>query len=193
MTGYLKMVFDQEVTLTNRLRNEVADTQHTVKLFQTVDGRLCHQTNPRSGHAFSSTDLAHLVSIEPAELDMVAKVKNLANRIHPNAWGDLRTQLLTDPEKVYDNYGYTVTNITRKFSDYVLKNIRRAFESKTAYTYDTRGGWSDKKTGRNLRVECKLCDNGIFRAWFTSEFPGCANGDYWLLVNPTTAICRERD
>jgi hypothetical protein len=133
--------------------------------------------------------------MEPVpDADMVEKVRSLANRIYPGVWEDLKTKLLANPEEYFQNYGYTVTNISGKFPDYVLADIKTAFEVKSNYTHDTGGNWGRaKKSGRDLRIECKLGDDGIYRAWFSSEFPGCTNGDYWLLINPTTAIFKERD
>lgn len=193
--GKLKLTFDKEVCLSNRLRNEIKGISHEVKLFESSGGCLCYAISPKKGFVFSNIDhLAHLVSIEPADASsLVEKVRQLANRIHPNAWTDVKAKLLAKPEEYLANYGYTVTNIVSKFPADVIDSIRTAFETKTRYSYDTGGYFSKRKTGRDLRIECKICDDGIFRAWFSSEFPGCANGDYWLLVNPTTAILKERD
>ena len=168
---------------------------HQRRLFvEKASGSLCYTSTTRTGFYFDLMDLHNLIKIEPIlEVDMVEKVRKLANRFYPGVWGDQKTKLLTQPEEVFANYGYTVTSITNKFPRYILDEIRKAFEEKSNYSYDTGGYSSKKKTGRDLKVQCKLCDDGIYRAWFSSEFPGCANGDYWILINPTTAICKERD
>ena len=186
------LTFSEPVTLQCNSRKRIENSVHVFRLFtDTASGRLCNSLTARSGWIMADHCLNRLVSIEPEpKKDLLSMVKKLANRIHPNAWADLKGKLLANPDEYLKNYGYTVTSITGKFDDYVLKNIKRAFEEKSNYS---DGGWGNKKTGRNLRVECKLCDDGIFRAWFSSEYPGCCNGDFWLLLNPTTAAFKEKD
>ena len=65
-----------------------------------------------------------------------------------------------------------------------------AFENKTNFTW-SRNSYSSK--GRDLSISAKLCEDGIYRAWFSSEFSGCANGDYYLLISPNIAVYYERD
>jgi hypothetical protein len=192
----MRLCFDKPVALQINSRKKTAEKPvHEFRLFVTTDGVLCHTNTRRTGFPFDADDLCHLLSMEPVpDADMVEKVRSLANRIYPGVWEDLKTKLLANPEEYFQNYGYTVTSISGKFPDYVLADIKTAFEVKSNYTHDTGGRWGKaKNSGRDLRIECKLGDDGIYRAWFSSEFPGCANGDYWLLINPTTAIFKERD
>lgn len=194
--GKMRLCFDKQISLQINRRHKTAEKPvHEFRLFTTKSGMLCHTNTARTGFPFDADDLYHLVSIEPVpDKDMVEKIRNLANRFYPGVWEDLKAKVLATPNEYLQNYGYTVTNISGKFPDYVIANIKTAFAEKSNYTYDAGGGWnSTKKTGRDLKVECKLCDDTIYRAWFSSEYPGCANGDYWLLVNPTTAIFKERD
>jgi hypothetical protein len=193
--GRLVLTFSKPIALHyNRSKREVKSV-HTFRLFTDKNtGQLCHTLSKRIGWIFDDKALSLLISIEPEpEKDLLSKVKRLANRIHPNAWDDLKAKLLADPNSYLANYGYTVTSITGKFPDYVLEEVRRAFEVKSNYSYDAGMPWTKRKTGRDLKVECKLCDDGIFRAWFSSEYPGCANGDYWILLNPTTAAFKDND
>ena len=194
--GRLRLTFDQPFALhLNRRKLSDPKKVHDFRLFVGKGTNcLCYTNSSRTGFYFDDRHLQRLVSIEPVpEGNMVEKVRKLANRIYPGVWDDLKAKLLADPQKYLSNYGYTVTSISGKFPDYVLADIKSAFENRSNYTYDTGGYFSRKKTGRDLKVECKLCDDGIYRAWFSSEFPGCANGDYWLLINPTTAAFKERD
>lgn len=192
----IKLTFVSPVCMrVTRRKLSEPKTVHTYRLF-VGKGNVLAYTNRRSGYAFESHHAAKLIRIEEITktTDPVEMVRKLANRIHPNAWGDLKAKLMANPQEYHNNYGYTVTSISSKFPGYVLEDIKAAFEQKTRYNYDTGGSYFAKhKKGRDLKVECQLCDDGIYRAWFSSEFPGCANGDYWLLINPTTAIFKERD
>ena len=191
------LTFSESVTMQYNSRKRESKLVHVFRLFTDIaSGRLCNSLTGCSGWIMADHVLSRLISIEPEpKKDLLSMVKKLANRIHQNAWYDLKEKLLAKPEEYLNNYGYTVTNISGKFPDYVMQSIHKAFEEKSDYSYDA-GGYSwghEKKTGRDLKVECKLCDDGIFRAWFSSEYPGCCNGDYWLLLNPTTAAFKEKD
>lgn len=189
------LTFSKPVTL--RLnRYKTMETQKAkVMLFISTNGIFCYSFGKRTGFYFDSHQIESLISIEavlPEETraEKLKLVKSFANRIHPNAWDNLREEIKSDPGKAFDRYGAMVTSIKSKFPDYVINQLKEAFEKKEQYSY-SQEAWGKK--GRSLRVETKLCDDGIFRAWFSSEYPGCANGDYWLLINPTTAIFMETD
>lgn len=189
------LTFNKPVTFQYNRRKTRTENKIRAHLFISTQGNFCYTFAKRSGYQFTAEQVTYLRSIEPilpenALAETVKKVKSLANRIHRNAWTDLKQNVLADPESFARNYGATVTSITGKFPEYVLEQIKEAFENKTAYSYRTYG---TRQSGRDLSVEVKLGEDGIFRAWFSSEYPGCGNGDYWILANPTTAIFRERD
>lgn len=191
-----KIEFSSAVSLhTGRSRTFTRTAR--VGLFVSSNGKLCYYTrkNARNGRAFPNEALACLTSISvvlPGEQrdSELEKVRSLANRFHPNAWADLREKLSSNPDKYYSEYGYTVTNIVGKFPALVIEQVREAFNNNTDFSFRKH---SNGKQGRDLKIECKQCDDGVYRAWFTSYFPGCLNGDFWLLCNPTTAIFKERD
>lgn len=210
LAGKVKLTFSEPVSM--RIAKRKMSEPKTVHHFRLFIGNdhgsevLAYTNSKRTGWAFGYDLAAKLVSIEGVlpvtEADQIEKVRKLANRIHPNAWSDLKEKLLADPSEYFRNYGYTIASIAGKFPDYVLDGIRHAFENKTQYSYRKDSsvfapthswGGTSNRAGRDLKVECKLCDDGIFRAWYSSEFSGCLNGDYWLLINPTTAAFKERD
>lgn len=208
--GKVKLVFTEPVKMRiNKRKLSEPKKVHTFRLFIGNDHGsevLGYTNSKRNGWHFGYDLASKLESIQVtmpiSETDQIEKVRKLANRFHPNAWDDLKAELLEDPARYHRNYGYTVTSITGKFPDYVIDEIRQAFENKTKYRYRKDSpvfapthswGGTSNRAGRDLKIECKLCEDGIFRAWYSSEFNGCANGDYWLLVNPTTAIFKERD
>ncbi len=196
--GYVReflLTFSQPVTLQKNRRKTVTSNKAKVGIFVSTKGNFCYTFAKRSGYVFDATQIGHLRSVVPVLPEDktaadVKKVLSFANRIHPNAWAGLKEEIIADPESYVKNYGPTVTSITGKFPDYVLEGIKEAFRNKTEYKYRS---YTNGKSGRDLSVEIKPYDDGSLRAWFTSEFSGCANGDYWLLINPTTAIFKERD
>ena len=190
-----RVEFDRPMTLNTGRRTTIVATEATVRVFLHGETQLCYTFHKRTGYAFGCDHISFIECIEPIMPDAAAerdtlRIKALANRIFPGTWDDLREKVTVDPDHYYRNYGYTVTSITGKFRPYVLASIKEAFEKKEKYNYRME---ANGHQGRSLSVEMKVCDDGIYRAWFTSEFPGCANGDYWLLLNPTTAAFKERD
>jgi len=189
------LTFSKPLTLRINRRKTMETQKAKVTLFISTIGNFCYTFGKRTGFYFDSSQIESLISIEavlPEETraEKLKLVKSFANRIHANAWDNLREEIKSDPGKAFDRYGAMVTSIKSKFPDYVINQLKEAFEKKEQYSY-SQEAWGKK--GRSLRVETKLCDDGIFRAWFSSEYPGCANGDYWLLINPTTAIFMETD
>jgi len=210
LKGKVKLTFSEPVRM--RIAKRKLSEPKTVHRFRLFVGNdhgsevLAYTNSKRTGWAFDYDLASKLVLIEGilpiGDAEQIEKVRKLANRFHTNAWSDLKEKLLADPAEYFRNYGYTVTSITGKFPSYVLDEIRLAFENKSNYHYRKDSnvcppshswGGTSNRAGRDLKVECKLCDDGIFRAWYSSEFSGCLNGDYWILVNPTTAIFKERD
>lgn len=189
------LTFSKPVTLRVNQRKTVETEKAKVKLFISTTGNFCYSFTKRNGYQFLTSQIECLSSIaavlpEETRAEKLKLVKSFANRIHPNAWADLREEINADPGKVLDRKGAMVTSIRSKFPDYVITQLKEAFEKKGQYSYNQHASGNK---GRSLRLETKLCDDGIFRAWFSSEYPGCANGDYWILINPTTAIFMEKD
>jgi hypothetical protein len=189
------LTFSKPVTLRINRHKTVETQKAKVTPFISTNGIFCYTFGKRTGFYFDSSMIESLISIEavlPEETraGKLKLVKSFANRIHPNAWANLREEINADPGKALDRYGAMVTSIKSKFPDYVIVQLKEAFEKKEQYSY-RMDAWGKK--GRSLGVETKPCEDGVFRAWFSSEYPGCANGDYWLLINPTTAIFMETD
>lgn len=192
-----ELVFSEPVELICNSRSVKTVTKAQVKLFVSKAGNFAYlpKVSAKSGHAFTGGMLARLVSIAPvlaeqSEAEDVKRIKGIAGRIHPNAWSDLKARILADPEGEAKKVEVCETSITGKFPSYVIESLKAAFDQKTEYSFrkEARGS-----SGRSLSVEARLGEDGVYRAWFSSEFAGCANGDYWLLINPTTAVFKERD
>jgi len=77
-------------------------------------------------------------------------------------------------------------NISKCFNKRQLKEIKEAFENKKSINITNYG------PRRDHSISTKF-DKNEFKAFFNSEFSGCGNGSYYLLLNPTTAIYYEDD
>lgn len=88
----------------------------------------------------------------------------------------------------YDPERYVFRNIKKIFSKEQLDAIKAAFESKVPYSCWKYG------SKRDYHVNVQIEDGGDkLEAWFSSEYAGTGNGDYYLLLNPTTAVFMEHD
>lgn len=176
----------------NRRQSKTLD-EMKVKFFISTSGVLAYTFNKRTGFSVQfDLDYSKIcrLSIEPAyavKREKVERVLALGRRIHPNAWDDLRQKIEANPES-YLQYGLNEMSMVRIFGENVVKQIEHAFETKTDFTYEKPG-----RTQRDRRVQVKMCSDGILRAWYSSEYIGCGNGGYYLLINPRVATFCEMD
>lgn len=120
--------------------------------------------------------------------------KTILNKIHPNLWDELKVEMNNvmngkesqDFEWHFKNK-LKFRNIKKLFPPYVNNNIAEAIKNKTNYNHHAPG----KK--RDFSVSITMGEDGVLRGFFNSEYSGCLNGDYYLLLNPTTAIFYETD
>lgn len=128
----------------------------------------------------------------------IGNAKTILKKIHPNVWEDIQEdmkRIINGGEISMDfDYHYTgplkFRNISKLLTLTEQKNLREAFEQKKRFSWERR---TTCHLGRDFSISCEIGEDGKFRAWFSSEFMGCGNGDYWLLLNPTTAIYYEAD
>lgn len=183
--------FSEPLLVRVNSRKEKELNEAHVKLFISQGGYLCYTFYSRSGYAVSRLDTKKITRIEmlSKEKDQqikAARVLSLLDRFHPNVWDELRMKIGENPED-YTRYGLSEVSINSVFGDYVVENIKGAFDNKTNYSY--------KKTGvkRDRDVEIRLCDDGILRAWYSSQYAGMLNGAYYVLINPRVATFCEYD
>lgn len=140
---------------------------------------------------------------------LLKNAKELLEKIYPGAWIELSEKLkravLNQDESIISTeymlmgkvkYVNIKTILTKRLTNYpgyaidhILREIRQAFDNKKDYN------WSDQaksNSGRDLSIRIKAEGESI-KAWYSSEYHNCGNGDYYLLVNPTTAIFCETD
>jgi hypothetical protein len=126
------------------------------------------------------------------EIDQrIKRAKSLLRRIDARCWDDIRKR---SPEQIANEFRDSnlipfnfINRFPRHLRPWIKEQVANAFEQKKSYQYHRDG------KRRDLSIETKLCEDGIFRAWFSSEYRGCCNGDYYLVISPTQAIYYERD
>lgn len=156
-----------------------------VKFFES-NGSLCYTFHSRTGYYVSDFDYSKIVRIGfdhvlDKKAEKEKKIQSVLNRRFDEVtWSNLTVDNCMD-------FPTSVLTLKDHFPSYVHEKLKEAFEQKKEYSYHTEG------TNRHWRVSTKMCDDGVFRAWFSSEYTDCANGQYYLLLNPTTAAFCEHD
>lgn len=161
-----------------------------------------HNSRQKRMGSFWRTNDELIQSIEEVAKPIYNTKKNIKSylkKIHNNAWSDIKVKLnkVLDGELTEnDVHEYLVgkvkyrRDIKKLLGTREFEKLVEAFEQKKEYKWNRN---TYRHTGRDLSLSTRLCDDGVFRAWFSSEYMGCGNGDYYLLINPTTAIYYERD
>lgn len=110
---------------------------------------------------------------------------NFFNRVKKRLFDDITwSNLNKDSFDSSNKYFYDIRKI---FHSSDIDRLKEAFENKSNIFLRA---YSPK---RDYSIETKMGDDGVFRAWFSSEFSNCGNGSYYLLLNPTTAVHYEND
>ncbi len=189
-------------------------TKFKCRFFVGTNGFFCIQPlrRKRSGYRCGLTNEEILSLVEvgdektPKSYDVMQNAQLLLKKIHGFAWRELKEKLQkavdeNNPELLSSEYmlmgKVKYRNIVKDIEKYdsyskteILAGIKKAFDSCEEYRWSHN---TYRHTGRDLSLSVKPQPDGSVLAWFQSEFMGCGNGDYYLLINPTTAIFCERD
>lgn len=189
-----ELTFSEPVTLDFHRRKKVTGLQHTVKLFVSTQGTFAYTFHKTHGHLFSDDMIRKLIKMrlitaEEEEEKVRQKLDQLIAMFHPNAWTDVKYALQNDPEqrRYYAGLGLNLLDMRSRFSDKVIRELENAFRNQEDYRACLYG------TRRDIRVETRMGADGVFRAWYSSEYAGCGNGQYYLLINPHYASFMEPD
>lgn len=172
-----------------------------IKLFVSTTGVIAYLSGRQKRRGFTFPIYDSITKIEEVkkrkEPTDIGNAKTILKKIHPNAWDDMKVEM-NDVINGKSNQDFDwhfkgklkFRNISSLLTSTKREQLKEAFENKTAFS------WS-KPTyhhrGRDLSISTQIGEDGKLRAYFSSEFMGCGNGDYWLLLNPTTAIYYEAD
>lgn len=161
-------------------------------------GYLCGHRK-RNGFAFPIYNkIKEVIEINKKEYTDIGNAKTILKKIHPNAWRDLQIEMndVINNNNINKDFEWhfrgrlNFKNITKYLNSSERNNLHDAFENKKPFRWHRN---TLHHRGRDLSISCEIDVNGDLRAYFSSEYMGCGNGDYWLLLNPTTAIFYETD
>lgn len=183
----IKIYFSEMVSVVQR-RNKVDTLEFN--LFKTDYGHLCYRTTKRRGLYVSKLNLGKVVKIELYANDSKKILEEEKEKKEKN-WKKIQRALYDEKtwsnlkkENMSGKFKYRYIN---KIFSYRMKDIKKAFENKEEFRFFIPG------TRRDYSVSGKMGEDGVYRAWFSSEYAGCGNGSYYLLLNPKLAIFIEND
>lgn len=178
--------FSEPVEVIKR-RKRVQDTEFEMKFFDSVQGSFCYSFNKRTGMPLPSYIADKIVymatkEVKKPEDTKEKQIKSILNSKHENVWNydDFEDMLRRSYSSLNKR---SLTSILPK---YVIEEIKSAMDNKKDYR------WSQSGKKRDYSIQVKY-EDGVGRAWFSSEYSGCGNGDYYILINPTTATLKETD
>jgi hypothetical protein len=178
--------------------------EYTLYLYKSTGGEICFSNKAsRVKRVYSYYTLFKDSQVESIELLSGKSKENIdwdlhnrvyiLNNMHDNLWIDLKERLSKSDYKedslIRENSGGKIKTASMKsvFPRWVLDNIKDAIENKKDFSYRMSG------TRRDRSIEIKVDEDNKVRAWYSSEYAGCLNGAYYILINPNTAIFTEFD
>jgi hypothetical protein len=195
-SGKFIITFKRPVQLIQNRYHKKTFTSVKLKLFFSGN-MLCYTFYSRTGYSlFRQINADDIVSIEKApsvdkKANRLKQAQSLLRRIDTRCWDDIRNRT---PEQISEEFcdsNLIPFNFIKRFRPHIQHHLKNqlidAFENRKPFYYVQNG------TKRDLSIETKVGNDGVFRAWFSSEYAGCLNGDYYLVISPTQAIYYERD
>jgi hypothetical protein len=198
--GYAKprVIFKEEVKVYHRKKYREMKHFDTYFFVGSKSQELCYSARGRTGYLvqwhFPWRAVEKIILIHTDRPDKVKKremdKEKFFNRVMKARFDEQTWSNLTpDSFSEYKPFYY----IKKVFDQWTMQQIQQAFEQKKDFRFTKDDSWLNKKAKRHYTVEGKMCEDGIYRAWFSSEYAGCANGDYYLLLNPQVAVFYETD
>lgn len=188
--------FDSPVLLTRSRRNATTTPKKTYRLtlFESSQGNLCYNTSAHRGYPVSylPTNLKAMRIVRPDQklIEDRKKIAAIGNQIYEGAWTNLKQECAEEPDKLIRNYGTRTMNLKSALGYYakeVIPALEKAFAEKSNYEFYRR------REKRYLRISTKMCDDGIFRAWYHTEPNEGGKEISYLIINPHTAAFCEYD
>ncbi len=200
-SGTYEITFNKTVNIPFNKRRYKKFDKMTVKLFVATNGLFCYTFYKRTGFNFlrhiKAEDVKEIKKIEKKEIveNRPHKAKLLRNKIYPNLWPELKEKteefLEANDFRESDLKPVYFLNRFHKWNRKGIEiDLKAAFDEKKDYKYKQ---YTDHHAGRDLSIEVKVNEDGSIRAWFSSEYKDCANGDYYLILNPKVAVFYQKD
>lgn len=181
-------------------------TKKKIKLsfFVCTEGTLCYSSAPGSKtgrRVVGNLPIEELVSLtnvtktpEDKEQERLFRVSRCMAKFHPSVWSDIVAKYKSgNNDPIGSDCDYKLVDITKIFYPAQIETLKDAFENMKE-TSVSKYYYGRGPNGRDYSAKTKLDpETGIFRAWFSAEYPGTGNGYYYMLINPTTAVFVEKD
>lgn len=176
-------------------------TRHELRLFIASDGMLCNAIGSRRGYRIPTNGLKSISVVPPLPFSekkriFMESVEKAKRMIPDGVWTSLKKILEERPESLLGGYPpgayefkfmHLSSAIGKHAYKYIKPRLEEAFREKKPFS------WYMDGTKRDKSISCQVGDDGEFRAYYNSEYHGMLNGDYYLLLNPTTVMYAERD
>lgn len=135
--------------------------------------------------------------------DNIKACENFLKKCHKNLWKNIQAECRKYLETKNEDdlpdfirwYGTNVKYVSIKSKlpynkEYYLQQLKYAIENEKElyFAFEAK---SNAGRDRSYRIE-QLTDGSI-KGFYSSEYANCGNGDYFLIINPTTAMFYERD
>ena len=180
------VTFSEELEIRRDYRKVVKTAAAELKFFTSREGTYAYTFHKSSGYPLYNIDYEKMAKISyRMAKDPESERKEQAEKILNRRYDEQTWNGLTADD--VEHHGHSIVNMKRKFDSYVIEELQKAFENKTDYRHTKYG----KK--RKLTVSTKMGTDGVFRAWFASEYTDQGHGQYYILLNPTTASFCEWD
>jgi hypothetical protein len=197
-TVMYRIKFKKPVSLVRNRYKRVLYSDVVLRFFIGVEGTFAYTFSKRRGYSvyrdISNVDIESIEKVTKKPMDWIKKASLMKNKIHPNLWPELRKLSAEEFRNQFLDSPFNPVYFIKKFPRWEQKSItegvKKAIETKTDYThrYNTH-----HHSGRDLKIEIKVGPDGELRAWFSSEYMNCGNGDYYLILNETVAMFCETD
>ena len=175
-----------------------------IRFFISTGGAVCFMNSRQRsrGRMWWHPEIESITEVKVKKVEHTIKgnAKKILNRLHENLWADIRegmdqtinTDTPSSDFKYHFNGKLKFKSMSTVMNKHGLELLKDAIENKKDYKWSNPSSATNGR-GRDFRIECYTGGDGNYRAWFSSEYQGCLNGDYYLLLSPTTAVFYETD
>lgn len=175
-----------------RSKKTIEVTEYECRYFISTRDFLCYTQTARTGTYISEMDWQNIDRIEMIHREHPDEIKKrtshkdkMWNRINKSRYDEKTWSNLTIDS--FSNGKGRFYQISKIFDESIISQIEEAFKEKKEFRF-TR-----YRQKRDFTVSGRMCEGGIYKAWFSSEYSGCGNGDYYLLLNPRVAVFYQKD
>ena len=168
------VVFRKKSFVFSRKRKRLVNKISVIFFTDKYLNRLCYTTTGRKGFLVSDAmewqNIEKLVVRFPDPLDPIREREKLFQRIQ-RARYDEQTWSNLKPEDFTENK-HPFFYLSKVFSPHEIEQIEKAFREKASFRIERK---ATSPRGRDYRAQGCLGADGIYRAWFSSEYAGCLN------------------